>query len=165
LCNRAARKIRKFAASHKKPQSAEGDVLPNAYDMFRGRHLLIVEDEVLTAIDLIDTLEDLGASTKGPIACVQDVLPAMQQKQPDAVILDLNLQGVSSRPFAAMLIALGIPVVLTTGYAKADIAAQFPGVPIVEKPCDPQDIIAVLATILTRKKDWSCPTDATKRVA
>jgi DNA-binding NtrC family response regulator len=165
LCDRAAHKTRKFAASHKQPRSAEGDVLPNANNMFRGRHILIVEDEIFIAMDLMDTLENLGASTTGPIAQVDDILPAMRGKQPDAVILDLNLQGVSSRPFAAMLIALGIPVVLTTGYAKADIAAQFPGVPIVEKPCDPQDIIAVLSTILMGKKDLPGPADAAKRVA
>jgi DNA-binding NtrC family response regulator len=139
--------------------------LPNVLDILTGRHILIVEDEALIAMELIDTLENLGASAMGPIAYVDDILPAVMKKRPDIVILDLNLQGVSSRPIAKLLIASGIPVVLSTGYVKADIAAQFPGVPILEKPCASHETIAVLSTILMGKKNLRGPGDAAKRVA
>jgi hypothetical protein len=41
---------------------------------------------------------------------------------------------------------------------------QFPTVPIIEKPCDPQGIIAVLFSILMGEKDSLRPADSAKRV-
>jgi CheY-like chemotaxis protein len=138
--------------------------LPNVHGILTGRHILVIEDEALIALYLIDILEDLGASTAGPIAEVKDVLAAALQEKPDAVIMDLNLQGVSSQPIVKLLIAIGIPVILTTGYVKAHIVKRFPDLPILEKPYVFKDVIAVLSTMLTKTTDLlSRPGDAAKR--
>ncbi len=66
--------------------------------------ILIVEDEVLVAMDLSDQLEELGFEVVGPAARIEDALALMaEQAVIDLALIDVNLSGRLSWPVAREL--------------------------------------------------------------
>ncbi len=114
-------------------------------DMLRGRRVLVVEDEALVAMLVEDTLTDAGAEVIGPVRSVTEALAALARDRPDAAVLDLNLDGVSSRPVADALAAAGVPFVVATGYGADGMPPGHAGVQVLAKPYDPSALTAALA--------------------
>jgi CheY-like chemotaxis protein len=112
------------------------------------RRILVVEDEVMIAMLLEDMLSDLGHEVVGPATRLEDGLALAADAEFDMAVLDVNLNGVHSRPIADVLVKRGVPFVLATGYganAEDDIAeAQR----ILKKPFTPEDLGAVLRELL-----------------
>jgi DNA-binding response OmpR family regulator len=67
------------------------------------RFYLVVEDEYLTASNLMITLEDAGAEVAGPVSSVPAALEVIAEHQSklDGAILDINLRGEMAYPVAA----------------------------------------------------------------
>lgn len=100
-----------------------------------GRRLLIIDDEYLVASHLEMVLEDMGFAIVGPVATIQDAMAAMDSEKLDAVMLDANLDGVSSAPIAAELVRRAVPFVVVTGYGHLELAsAELNAAPRVHKP-------------------------------
>lgn len=55
--------------------------------------ILVVEDEILIADNICDTLNDLGYITFEPAINYTEALIALEHNKPDIVILDINLSG------------------------------------------------------------------------
>lgn len=85
--------------------------------------ILVVEDEYLVAEDIACTLEELGYEVLGPVATIEEALALVESEKPDGVLLDANLDGTSSAPIAAELIARSVPFVVVTGYGSLELAA------------------------------------------
>lgn len=115
-----------------------------------GRRFLIVEDEMLLAMDLEMLLKDQGCLVLKPVNSVQRALDAIDAECPDAATLDMNLNGSSSAPVATALQARNIPFVAVTGYTGTfDDDRAFQDVPVVKKPYDTRELLQTLARLLT----------------
>ncbi|HEY0625812.1 MAG TPA: response regulator [Allosphingosinicella sp.] len=110
--------------------------------------VLIVEDEYYLADDLAHALKKAGAEVLGPVGTLGDAERAVAAGSFDVAILDMNLRGDMAFPIADRLTEEGIPFVVATGYNSASLPERFAGVPRVEKPFDPQAVIAALPGVV-----------------
>ncbi|WP_265587719.1 response regulator [Sphingomicrobium arenosum] len=100
--------------------------------------ILVVEDEILIAIDIQHTLEDAGYAVIGPHENVADSLATIDLGKPDAAILDVQLDGEDVFPVAERLKADGVPIVFHSGHAEpAKLHERFPEARFCSKPCTP----------------------------
>lgn len=114
-----------------------------------GRAVLLVEDEVLIAWDLAQTLTAAGMRVMGPAASVDTALQLIADQRPDAAILDLNLGGELVTPVARRLRQINVPFVLSTAYNHLHGAeAEFDGVENLGKPLASTRCVAVLGEML-----------------
>lgn len=85
-----------------------------------GRRVLVVEDEMLLALDLEEGLNDAGCDVVGPAGNLRTALALARSETIDAAILDVNLGGESVFPVAQALAARRVPFLFATAYAGAD---------------------------------------------
>lgn len=98
-------------------------------------HVLIVEDNLLVAIDTEAIVEELGAKSTDVAANVAAALRAINKQRPDFAILDINLGTESSLPVADRLVELGVPFGFASGYGdRAELPEPFADVPRISKP-------------------------------
>jgi DNA-binding NtrC family response regulator len=119
-----------------------------------GRSVLVVEDELMVAWDIEQTLKAAGLRVLGPAASVSSALSLLKANTPDAAILDLNLRGELVTPVARRLRELGVPFVLSTAYnhLRSEDDQAFSGVPNVGKPLASTRCVQVLADMLAEFK-------------
>ncbi|MGH7210386.1 MAG: response regulator [Acetobacteraceae bacterium] len=110
-----------------------------------GRRVMIVEDELLIAMLIEDTLAEQACVIVGPFAGVNDALEAARAETLDLAVLDVNLRGEKVYPVAEVLAARGVPFVLLSGYGKDAIPHDHPQWRTCTKPFDPRDLVAILA--------------------
>jgi DNA-binding response OmpR family regulator len=115
--------------------------------MSRGKHILIVEDEIFLAMMLQDLLEDDGYDVS-KVASVSDALDAIGSRLPSAAILDVNLAGEQAYPVARALRELGIPFMFATGYGERRLPEEFAGEQTLQKPYLPHRIKSQLGELL-----------------
>ncbi len=114
----------------------------------KGRRILIVEDEMLLAVDLEQFLESQG-SMVSLANSVEGALALVEAERPDAVTLDMNLNGESSAPVAAALQERDIPFVFVTADGGKDLDYPcFHDAPLVRKPYDATELIHRLVGLL-----------------
>ncbi|MBM3605172.1 MAG: hypothetical protein FJX25_10585 [Alphaproteobacteria bacterium] len=98
-------------------------------------HVMIVEDEYWTALDLAVEVEDRGAIVTGPFSSVSQAIEVLRGPQrPDVAILDIRLRNTEVFPVADLLMQDGIPFVFTTAYLKRHVPQRFAEAPHFEKP-------------------------------
>jgi len=81
-----------------------------------GLRVLVVEDELVVAMELEALLTGLGHTVLGPVPTVERALALLARERPDLALLDVNLNGQWVTPVAEALRAHGVPFVLVTGY-------------------------------------------------
>ena len=114
-----------------------------------GLHVLVVEDEMLLAFELVEDLRAVGAVPLGPIATVEKGLKFIETADRiDAAVLNVMLHRQEAFPVADELSRRGIPFVFVTGNDKA-VKARFPGTPVHPKPADMTKIVSTLASVIT----------------
>jgi len=112
---------------------------------------LIVEDNMIIALDAETTLETMGAASVEVAPSVNEALRVIEKGTPAFAILDVNLGNESSFPIADRLIALGVPIVFATGYGKnIDFPERFANVPVVSKPYTDESLAPKVAEALAR---------------
>jgi AmiR/NasT family two-component response regulator len=97
--------------------------------------VLIVEDEVLLAMELESELEDAGHLVIGHAMSRGDVMSILARSQPDFAFVDIHLQdGPSGIEIGSHLATIGVPYVFMTGNVKR-IPDDFAGAwGAIEKP-------------------------------
>ena len=113
-------------------------------DLTANRRILVIEDEALVAMLVEDALMDAGFGVIGPARSVAEAMSLLASEEPAAVVLDLNLGGETSLSVADALVARGIPFVVATGYGAAGLPESHRRVPVLPKPYDPADLMAVV---------------------
>ncbi len=109
--------------------------------------ILVAEDEMIIAIDLCETLEEAGFEVDGPYATVATALRAMERHKPDIALLDISLKDDLSYTLAETLVANGVEVVFHSGqHSRESIRSNFPGKPILLKPCPPAKVLKTVGT-------------------
>jgi len=114
-------------------------------DGLAGLRVLVVEDELLVAMLIEDTLADQKCVVVGPCASLRDALRAAATESVDFAILDVNLAGEKVYPVAELLDQRGIPFVLLSGYGRDAIPVNHPEWQACNKPFQPEELISVLA--------------------
>lgn len=115
-------------------------------EVIAGRHILVVEDDYLIAIDLVGVLERAGAEVIGPASNVREALDALDMPI-EAATLDVMLGEEASFPIADELARRGIPFVFTTG-SPGPIPAAHKGRAICRKPFSDQALLKALSDAL-----------------
>lgn len=100
------------------------------------RRLLVVEDETITAMTLVDALEDFGFRVAAVVGTVPRALEAVERLagEIDGAVVDANLGGDPADPVARALRAAGVPFVVASGYDRADLRRRGYLEVIVPKP-------------------------------
>jgi len=85
-------------------------------------NILIVEDEILVATDIEESLESLGYTVQNAVAYGQAAIDEVEKKLPDVILMDIMLKGEMTGIEAANIIRKkhDVPIVYLT--ANADIA-------------------------------------------
>ena len=119
-----------------------------------GRFYLIVEDEYLAASSMMAALEDAGAQVAGPVSTIAGALELVSKRKQelDGAILDINLRGEMAYPVAETLLEREIPFVFVTGYDCHSMPSPFQIMPCLNKPCDEQELLMVLADLPARQR-------------
>ncbi len=113
----------------------------------KGRHVLIVEDEMIVALDLSDTVERLGC-TAAVVGRVGRALQVASTQRFDVAILDLNLAGEPVYPVADALRERDTPFVIASGYGADGIDAGYRDGPRLGKPYSPREVETALLLAL-----------------
>ena len=114
-----------------------------------GRRILLVEDDYLLADALAQSLRSTGALVSGPIGTVDGALAAVAELDDiEAVVLDVNLNGIRVDAVADAVRARGIPMVFVSGYDRNLLPPRFADVPHCLKPVDIDQLAATLAAQL-----------------
>ena len=108
--------------------------------------VLLVEDNMLIALDTEDALLDAGVQNVRIAATADAALGELNRELPDFAVLDFNLGSETSERVAAALASAGIAFCYATGYGDA-IVAQATQAPcgVLKKPYSQTDIAAILA--------------------
>lgn len=98
-------------------------------------HVLVVEDNMIIALDLEGVLQKLGVGQISMASNVASALEAIAGDRPDFAFLDLNLGEETSLPVAEHLKAEKIPFAFGTGFGdQADLPDHLSDVMIISKP-------------------------------
>ncbi|MEA2984912.1 MAG: hypothetical protein QOD94_1166 [Alphaproteobacteria bacterium] len=112
-----------------------------------GLRVLVVEDEVLVAMALEDTLEELGCEVVGIASRIDAAKHAVHAREFDCAILDVNVHGEAVYPVAEKLDEKHVPFIFLTGYDSAEIRQAFRDRPILRKPLEPWALRKALAEL------------------
>ena len=122
----------------------------NPRTVLAGAEILLVEDEVIIAMDLIAALEEVGAKVHyarrqdGGLALARDTALA-------GAILDVNLGGdATCAPIADVLKSRSIPFLLYSGdFNTSGELIDRIGAPVAQKPISSDRLIGMLETLLS----------------
>ena len=129
----------------RKPPVAQDTARKPPEDTAPGPRILVVEDDPIVAMDLTDTLGTMGYQVVATAHDVKSALSALQSGTPDLAVIDINLGHETSEPVAEVLIARGIPFLLSTGYdSEGAPESVFSGLPRIIKPFSEPELKAKL---------------------
>ena len=115
--------------------------------------VLIVEDEPFIALCLANAVEDAGGSVVGPVGSVREALVKLETSLITAAILDTNLTDRDIYPAAEILLTRGIPVIFHTAVGVSiALQARFPDLVVCIKPCDAEELVTQLATLIANRE-------------
>ena len=114
--------------------------------------VLVVEDEFIIALDVSETVQDLGYDLEGPFAGNEDAFEALEgEGLPDAAILDVFTADGEVYPLADRLAAAGVPIVFHSGHVTPDeVKARYPDAQACAKPCPPDQLIGALQEAVSK---------------
>ena len=132
------------------PPAQEG-APPQAAPARLSGSVLLVEDNIIIALDARQMLMSLGASGVEIASMVSQGLRLLELAPPSFALLDINLGVETSFPIAARLRELGVPWVFATGYgAEVVLPPEFRDRPVVTKPYSTEDIAAAAGRAFLR---------------
>jgi light-regulated signal transduction histidine kinase (bacteriophytochrome)/CheY-like chemotaxis protein len=111
--------------------------------------VLIVEDNMIIALDAEQFMAELGAERVHVASNVPDALDVMKKRELTFALLDVNLGTNTSEDVAKRLKEASIPFVFATGYGDSTgLTKRFSDTPVLQKPYDKTHILAALSESL-----------------
>ena len=108
-------------------------------------HVLIVEDDLIIALDFEDTILGFGVKTVRTAASVATALDMIADRAPDFALLDVGLVREKSFAIAERLDVLKIPFAFVTGYgADVRLPSALADRPRLAKPYSSDALRALL---------------------
>jgi CheY-like chemotaxis protein len=111
--------------------------------------VLVVEDEMLVAMNIEDMLLDLGHEVAGLASRLAPGLALAADAEIDAAVLDVNLAGERSFAIADLLAGRGIPFLFATGYGLGGIEERYRSRVVLQKPFRLNDLAVALEAAVT----------------
>lgn len=128
---------------------------------FEGVRVLVVEDELLVALNLETFLLESGCEVIGPIGSLTAALQASENETPDLAILDINLRGEHVYPVAERLQNQGIPLIFCSGYTDVDtLPPAFRGCVKLGKPYGVREVREAMRRVLGERKPDLIPAES-----
>ena len=115
--------------------------------------MLVVEDEMLIALDIEATLHALGCGVIGPMASLKNALRAATFEMFDAAILDVTIRTEFVYPVAEKLLQRGIPFALASGYGQWALPEPMRAHPRLTKPFTTEQLEAQIWELLKMSTD------------
>lgn len=114
------------------------------------KKVLIVEDEIINAMALANTIPAWGWLVTEMVTSGKDAIRAAEAQRPDIVLMDIAIQGEIDGLDAAREIGgrLGIPVIFMTGFddeRTMQAARELKPVAVLVKPLHPDRLRELLA--------------------
>lgn len=110
---------------------------------FAGCTVLVIEDEPVQALDVEQSLKQLGCTVLGPVASRAEARDLLHRKRPNLALLDMVLRDGIAVPVAEQLVALEVPFAAMAGWDH--LLQDHPllhGVPLLRKPYSPPKLRA-----------------------
>ena len=117
--------------------------------LLSGRRMLVVEDEMFIRLTIEDMLADLGCESVTATGTADKAVALVDRQVFDAALLDINLNGGSSRAVADALGAHGVPFVFATGN-RGDVWDGYRDRAVLRKPFQYAELVKVLTCLLPR---------------
>ncbi len=110
--------------------------------------ILLLEDDLLLAMDMEEFLVSRGYEVIGPYGRVEDALEVLETVEIDGAVVDLNLHGKLSFPVIERLRCRSVPVIVCSGYAELpELKQKLSGLPLLPKPWNPQRLERLLSDV------------------
>lgn len=122
-------------------------------DHERGAVILIVENDAIIALNIEDSLLDLGYRVLGPLVTGSETLALLENHQPDAVLLNLKLDDGIATDVARKLLQRSIPVALLTGVELSDLDPELKAIPCLNKPFTSAELEEMLLRLVREGDD------------
>lgn len=119
------------------------------------KSVLVLEDEVVVAIDIAAELTDAGWTVIGPAGTLEEAEKLASTQNPRMALLDINLNGKKSFALAADLLEKGIKIVFLTGYSASALPEELCACTVISKPVDMPQLVAALDRIDLGTRDSS----------
>lgn len=114
-----------------------------------GATVLVVEDDVLLAMDLEDTLVGMGAVVVGVCHTLDEAMARADAEDFAVAVLDFSLGSDSVTPLARRLTRRNVPFILHTGMSRSEPGLmEWRDFVIVEKPASPHTLVAAIKSVL-----------------
>lgn len=123
-----------------------------ASDSLAGCRVLVVEDETLIAVEIEETLRELGCVVVGAVGKLDAALRLAADEALDAAILDVAIRGGHVFPVAEQLLARGVPFVLASGYGDWSLPETLRDQPRLTKPFTPADLEQQIKLLCARRR-------------
>jgi CheY-like chemotaxis protein len=123
--------------------------LASSHDQLQGIRVLTAEDEPILSIALEEMLDDLGCRVVASASTLTQALELGTHTAFDIAVLDISLADEKVDQAAHVIVARGIPVVLTTGHSLSDAGAGLGAASVIEKPYTSDTLQKALLTALT----------------
>lgn len=106
--------------------------------------MLVLEDNMIIALDLEDMLTRLGVKQVTVASSVAQAIEALAEDKPPFAILDVNLGQETSFPIADILREAGVPFAFGTGFGdSAAFPDRFKEIPVLQKPYSAESVAAL----------------------
>lgn len=112
--------------------------------------ILVVEDEVLIAMDVERMLLQEGCTVIGPFGTVARALREILSGEIDAAVLDVNLGRERIFPVARLLAERKTPFVLVSGHSTESLPEALRDYPVISKPFQRSELINGLLRAVTK---------------
>jgi DNA-binding NtrC family response regulator len=107
-------------------------------------NILVVEDDIMTSMDIEDVLMGAGYDVIGPVGTVKWALQHLRENNLLGAALDVELGSENVSPVADALAALHIPFIFVTGHSLRRLPRRHRNRPVVSKPFLPADLLSAL---------------------
>ena len=115
--------------------------------------VLVVEDEFIIALDVAETVKDLGYALEGPFPDKERAFVSIEDHLPDCAILDVFTADGEVYPLADALTEAGVPIIFHSGHVSpTEVRQRYPDAWACAKPCSPDKLIDVLHQAVERAK-------------
>jgi DNA-binding response OmpR family regulator len=111
------------------------------------KRILIVEDDVVLAIDLAEQLTAYGYEIVGPCMTADQALKTFENEGCDVAVLDINLGHETSERVACRLNEERIPFIVASGYSSDQWPQVFMGQAAVNKPFQASALVELIEQI------------------
>jgi AmiR/NasT family two-component response regulator len=131
------------------------------YSSPRPCRALIVEDEIVIALDLQDAMSEMGFSSCDLASSDQKARSLAMWVQPDVALVDVCLDGGREGIEAGRWLreVCEVPIVFVTGYDDPDtiqrIHEQVPGAPVLSKPEYRKGLAAAVDDAIEHRIAWA----------